>query len=579
MPERGDVMDDSVLRKRLGESAQSLAGIASTTEQGFLDVGATLQVLSTRLGELAERALKVRGLTTGGEKPESSGFREIFAEVYSKLADCLETIRSGLGGLEGLAEGVLGFSTLGETLRKLSKTVNTIGLLIRIETSRTGGAGSELEVMSGTVVDLAEQVRGGANLISQSAGSVHARVQEIRGELESSLGRIEMHLSTARDRARAVIDEVEAAAAEDFSACARCEGRIGLLRASIGEVVTTLQYHDICRQQLEHVAAVFDGGPPLFEDGTEASFGDWASAVLGIQQSQLEHVVAVATDVAGQIERQLALMGTLAGELASDAVLMIQDAETGLTRKAAVEAEVGSAERALELMQSTTRGAIESLLTVGRLVDTISDQVGQVALISDDLNLLAQNAIVKAARAGSSGRALGVLAEEVSRLSSSAKTEIDMGTRQISEVIVRSESFRDDLATGLERHLDTLDKAYSQARAAVDGLLRRHEDTARSMNSFFQIAKDLGDEMARVAGGFGFHRTVELEVGAVLRELDAIFDVLKTESALHGVELPAGYLEELQRRYTMESERLVHRGLGPLRAETGSALGDNVELF
>jgi methyl-accepting chemotaxis protein len=553
----GGVMDDAALRERLGKSSQNLLRIASSTEQGFLDVGATLQALSTRLGELAERAQQVGRLVGGGDSPGVSGFREIFDEVYSRLADCLGTMRSGLDGLESLANGVRGFSTLGETLRRLSKTVNIIGLLIRIETSRVGGSDSELEVMTGAVVDLAEQVRGGADSITRSAEGVHAQVQQIRGELEGSLARIETRLTTAHKGVRAVVDEVETAAANESSACLSCENRIGALRAGIGEIVTTLQYHDICRQQLEHVAAVLAGGPPASDNGAAVCLGDWASAVLGIQRAQLDHVISVAADVAGQIEQELARMGVLAGELAGDAVVVIQDAETGTIRRAAVTGEVDSARQVLELIQTTTRGAIDSLAAVGRLIETISEQVGQVARISDDLNLLAQNAIVKAARAGSSGQALGVLAEEVSRLSGGAKAEITRGTSQISDVITSSDSFRDTLTTGLERHLATLDEVYSKAAAAVDGLLVRDEDTVRSMKGFFQIAKDLGDDMGRVTDGFQFHRTVEFEVGTVVQEVESILGVLQTSPGREGFKLPQEYLEELEHRYTMESERLV----------------------
>ncbi|MDP2795303.1 MAG: methyl-accepting chemotaxis protein, partial [Sulfurisoma sp.] len=66
--------------------------------------------------------------------------------------------------------------------------------------------------------------------------------------------------------------------------------------------------------------------------------------------------------------------------------------------------------------------------------------------ISGNVNLLALNAIIKAARAGSAGRGLGVLAEEISKISIESKERISAGSLLMGSII--------DTAAGLKTYLE-----------------------------------------------------------------------------------------------------------------------------
>jgi Methyl-accepting chemotaxis protein (MCP) signaling domain. len=86
----------------------------------------------------------------------------------------------------------------------------------------------------------------------------------------------------------------------------------------------------------------------------------------------------------------------------------------------------------------------------------MSARTNSIKAISDNMNLLAINAIIKVARSGAAGHGLGVCAEEISKQSKNAKDKIAHGAKTINDVLVSSSNYTESLAVRLKEQVNHL---------------------------------------------------------------------------------------------------------------------------
>lgn len=165
-----------------------------------------------------------------------------------------------------------------------------------------------------------------------------------------------------------------------------------------------------------------------------------------------------------------------------------------------MESYAGQMDRAVESMRQIessadmTENSIHGLETV---VAEIASFVGELAEISDQINLLALNAAIESARAGEHGRGFSVVAENVRALAEKSK----ISSTSISKVVGKVYEMLDEVKAANAQNIDSVDKGIAQisgAQAAVEELGRLQSDSRSKTEQIAEDSRQTGERSRQV---------------------------------------------------------------------------------
>ncbi|WP_027712047.1 methyl-accepting chemotaxis protein [Dickeya chrysanthemi] len=154
--------------------------------------------------------------------------------------------------------------------------------------------------------------------------------------------------------------------------------------------------------------------------------------------------------------------------------------------------------RAISESASKTQEAQLRLETGLNDLERISKGISQITsginAIADKTNLLALNAAVEAARAGEAGRGFAVVAEEVRKLASSSKEQVDATTHSINEAVQTIAHIRSIAQQTVTTTAQMADKSISAANQIADMSAETDKDRS-NMTSNLGNLKNLAKGM------------------------------------------------------------------------------------
>lgn len=566
--------------KDLTELGRRAASPVSRSESMFLKLGERLAELSGQSHALEEKALE---LTRQGSVEALSSFGAMIEGLSEVLQDLVkeasgEERLAVLGGIEEAVGRLI--ERLGE-FRRIVKILQMLGVSTRIESARLAADGRGFTTLADDVEGLADLIQTRSERIYKEVESLGAMLREARsraGQMERDLNVAYLDAKHTIDRSLGGLGDVAAGLEQ---AAAEAAGLGANMRQSVDEAVSALLFHDIVRQQVEHVGeaaadlaadlesvlAKGDAGP---EHAAEACA--YVKAVCDLQSAQLADA---ATRFHNAVETVKSLLSGLGEEAANLSQLvgavgrsgaednLLAQVETGLDL--VVKAVHEFAHKGAEVDNVMARAAESAAQMNGFLVDV--EEVG------DEIELIAVNASVKAAHTGDKGKALGVLAGSIKELSQNAQELTTAAGGVLSEVnraakeleLGAGERFDPEEAQTAAKELRGLSKRI----AALDAGFRQiAAETAR------QSGRLLTEARAAVEGA-QFHEKVRDALSASAERFKGLAET--AERFANGPLSPAhqSRLQSMLDRYTMQAERLIH--LGGAQAQGDEPGG--VELF
>jgi methyl-accepting chemotaxis protein len=561
------------------------------TERDFLQIGEKLAEFTQTVNLISSELTALADLISG--------------EHGSRAAEALVAALERSTGMRARAEAgarMLGAmrqqaGRLKETLSgfKISlSTFHIIGVLTRIETAQLGRAGVEFG-------NLADDVKA-------MAGNIQGRIESALGTAAQLIAPIESVLQTvsalgdgaARDLPR-VIAEVLASlrSFRDMQnrtrdASLRLGARYGAIQEAFNQLIVSIQFHDITRQQVEHVIeALRRLSAESRRDGNTGQDGWDTGAVLAVQSRQLsdagEKFAASAAALRHSLEQIAAHILEMAGESRSLAGLsedsrnsFFRDMERGCT---AILSGLGVCAGTEAAAQATSGGLAESL---GRMDRSLEEIQG----IEIQMQWMALNASISADHIGAAGDALAVLAGAMQTLAceSGQRSESLAATLgDMSDAATRL-SGRDEpaLAPGRGDSLEAM-------RAAAADV---HSASERSFAQLAQIAARsarLREDLCATRDSFCVGALFAECIGRARAMLQEMEEGIRSELPRDAAGQPNPGLADFSEHYTMQAERDVHRGVmaavdvadhpavaatAPgLPAAEGEEMGENVEFF
>jgi len=488
-----------------------------------------------------------------------------------------------------------------EGFHKMTKTLRMLGISTKIESSRMGETGLGF-------LTLAQDVEKLSQLVSEKSSNILSHRQMLFQMITDNLRFVRNSERLQDEQLGSVLISTSGNIEELVSVNSRCSSFGSLIAAvsgevsvNISEVVSSMQMHDMTRQQFEHVIEALERLSGKFPPSTGPA----------PDRENFRRLIVEAGDVC---ELQSAQVRFAASEL-SGAVKSIVDnlrdvADKQMQMASESHATTGSADSAggsfmdaisrgmdivTGVLAACTQSDRETSVTLAKVAVTMQKVSGFVTDIEDigtEIDLIALNSQIKAAQTGTDGAALGVLAEAIKRLSDEAIRQ----TEQLSHALTQINESTEQLFHEATLETEQLGAQISVMELETSGILRSLGDMNNKLiNTLATLGQSVGhlsDDIERATRAIDVHERVEQMASEVMTNLDRIVAAAREfEPASSEFKDNLRHMEE---RYTMQSERHIHEAIARKRAGGAAAIsvvpvkevaaddsefGDNVDLF
>ncbi|MDQ5985194.1 MAG: hypothetical protein CSYNP_00899 [Syntrophus sp. SKADARSKE-3] len=575
----------------LGNTSDTLHKLASSTEIEFLELGERLQEYHKRSREISELSSQVSERLSGDEMNRGiEGLRNILEQVKSR------TDQSASGA--HLLSGIIGqFYEIRLHLGYFDRTIKNLQALcnmIRIESARLGSEENNFTTLSDDIRKLASLMENKSKeltnrldkltiLIRQHMKRINEFEEKEKGQANLILDNTTMNLDAITDRRN-----LSAMAISNIS------NQWIEISKSIGEVVSSLQFHDITRQRIEHVCEGLRDITKLKDrqikgngDTAKASWLLWkgignirpafanrrtrAAMALAPCELQIAQLKNAEKDLVAAVDR----IRENLSRIASDMVKMSEDtmkaagADEGQDRSFFSELKNGlsvlteSIGAYTDIRTEWTASMHQFKATIGDMSSFIREIIG----IGINMRLIALNACIHAARIGDKGLALGVLAESIHQLSTYTSQNITTMSDQLSTIVGETTKLAEQEGSG---SLVQQDSTSMEARIAaiMAPLHRMDEKQAKLLTQIDDNSRTISQDMEETVSRLAAHEGLEKGIHNIAATLEALTRKIRAEAPVAALNMGVTDLSETRERYTMDKERQVHAALTSTAAQS-----------
>jgi methyl-accepting chemotaxis protein len=590
----------------ISEITKLVCRIIPGTEEQFLLIGSRLSRVYTDVETISKQASRLAGLLDSSSMKETiTQFRDVMGLLERYIEQFHQRFESGYAALKDVGNAVSDVGAPMANFRKIVKKLKILGISTKIESA-------QLKKMEIDFVNLAGDVEQLSELIRDKSAAIEKHREGLIALTQDTLSKI-FHISQkSRDFTSAALGDINASIAvlEDrnelsFSTADSILSRSRATSAQVGEVVMSMQFHDITRQQIEHIVEVLEALDNKHKDDAQPADGPENTSgiaevivVSELQRAQLadardkfikavcvimENLGGISVNIAGIIDEIQKMTGV--SDASSENFLSNIETATG-----AVMDKVDSGNRAEEEFG-------EAMTELSTAVSTISGLVDDIEEIGEEIELIAINARVKAARTGEEGAPLGVIAEAIWHLSLDATSQKSVISGLLKKVVTATEGLQS--ATANEGSRMDASGTIAELSGIVEGLKHMKDDVARLVEEIGSDSRSLSGLIRETIGDITVHDDLE----RLITDVCAIFDEFITEARqkVSPVEIEKARRQSfkyIQDNYTMQRERAIHHSIasnvipidskskdpvpGPEIFEDAAGseeFGDNVELF
>ena len=587
----------------IAPAIDTLTRLAGTTEDEFLQIGSQMQDFYLRSSEISSMANRLVE-TVSGEQAHSiiERLRQMMSEMEAYLASAREQSRDSCETLERILELLDQVSHPLEGFQKMYKTLRMLSISTKIESARIGEKGlgfvtlaMDVEKLSHQVNDKSASILANRLALSEMIGENLRIVRSAESAQDLEVGSVLISTSASLEELVSVNDS-----------CTRFGSLVSSVSsevsANIGEVVSSMQAHDITRQQVEHIVEALERlGNDLRSYGDEGgqerrrSLIKETGDVCELQAAQLRHGTAELHDA----------VCSIVGNLRDVARKQSMMAEQTLTATGVGDSTGHSFVDRISRGMSAVTGVLakctqtdhELSATMQKVADTIGEIAGfvtDIEGIGSEIDLIALNSQIKAAHTGEEGAALGVLAEAIKRLSLEAVIQTEAVSRTLLEVNASTEHLFHDVEQDVETSASRITVMEHDLQELLGALGSMNADLLVLLSGLGERVNSLTVDIERATSSINVHEQTSAMAATVVAGLDGI--VAQSRAMEPASTEFKENLRHMEERYTMQSERHIHETIARKRgggsaesmvvvqqdvAATGSdsEFGDNVDLF
>ncbi len=587
--------DHAVLKrwhKDLETARHALEEINASSEKGFIDIASLLMDFHKRAANMYTTSRSVVQLMTGeGFTGITQGLSHLLEDLHTMLGDSREQLKKISGGLNHYHTILGRVKATREAFTGLVLNLNMLGFLIRVENAHLISTNTGFASLTGDVKRLTELIKVKSQDIDTRAGTVLTSI-------DAAIKGIQAFEETRGAYAGTMLEETlthHRTLSGRYAAAVTAAERIACMTNRIADstyrVVESLQFHDISRQQIEHVVQAINTLCGHI-DSPQCTYSDRVVLMrnmCALQSAQLGQTQAELMAAMEQVKSGLAEISHDVGQIvhATRETTLAEDT-TGVMFMDRVSGGIEAVMDGLDATTTEEAGLLETVRSTCEQISLMTGFVREIEELGLHLQLIALNARIKATHLGREGAALDAISSNIYALSHAARRD----TQNLSEVLAElreiSQVFEGDLgqvedhkresAHILMTNMADLKTSLAQVNDTVQGLI---DELCSQGNSLIQ------DIEAGIT-----HITVHSEMQAVLQNVMALMEGIHDDaSAVDLIDAPPAtteFLADLDRLYTMQSERHIHQKhteqacpeneIQPEAISTDD-LGENVEFF
>jgi hypothetical protein len=583
---------ESGWRTALEQVAKDLENLNRSTERDFLAVGEKLIEFRLAARRVASEMTALTELISGEQGRNASHALTRMLEHSRAMDARIERSGQALGQVHDLSCRIrLAFAGLHNTV----SVFRALCTLTQIETSRLGSTGADFGDLAAEVRPLSESIQSSGEGVLEASCRLEEGIQTAMrsgSELRArQLKELPALIAAVIDSLHSLDERRQRAAELSARQAAQYEAVCG----AVDDVVKSVQFHDITRQQVEHVVHALGQLRSAGESGrgSRGSLPPGARAVLALESSQLSGAAGIFASSLESMERDLESIAVRVQNMA-EASRALMGISAGDQDSFFLRLE-GHFTAILKMLGTCTTAQAEMGSTAANLAETIGgmrQSVGEIRRIEIRIRRIATNATIRATHIGAAGDALNVIAEVMQGLAldSNSNTEDVAGALDAMSEAASRVSGGGGEAAGAESGTG---EVTGGMRHAVAELHSSSESSFSRVNQIAALGARLAGDAGAVRGGLTAGSLFAQVVFRARGELDRIGAQAGGGPRSGAEAAPAHQLEGLARHYTMQRERDVHESMTrgsalpaalapataqPVAFEDGN-LGDNVELF
>ena len=586
---------------RISELKTPLVMVSTESEPQFVNLGNNLQDIFSGAEGLTDLTRETARMIDGESSDNIlSNIGDFSRTSLSKLEACREEVTNVLPKVETCSLNLKRLHSMCPVIRTIAKKLNIVALHISMESSRS----RECEEMFTFFVKEIKQLASKVHEISVRIrdDSEKAKTSQV-ADFSSISDRKEM-LSSLADSAHHSVNEninyMEDLIKMALKTMRRAEIHSNKISSLIGDVVVAIQFHDIVRQQIEHVVETLEEIGTFFEDtDCESSSDDNLKnlltktySVLSLQVEQISQVTREIHDAHKKIQRSFHEIGNEVDALVGGMIGLSES--TGDIRQTGnpFEQLISGLSQLDKIMShgKEMAGMIDyNLKQSAETAENLASNLTQMEDISMDLHIKAINALIMSKRLGAEGKTLSVLAEDV--------TEVSLDSNEFVLDVVEILKAIGSLATNMScvssdddaTDQDNLSKGINTISVVYDDFLRKSSQSVEQ-------SKLLRKKIFHLESELEFLRKMEETLSRQQKNINEIIENITPYIPEDSIAVSD--IEHLSERYTMEIERGIHnKALNKNSAYSESPrdansknidasenndedyLGDNIDLF
>ncbi len=581
-----------------------LIELHALTENSFLQIGEALQGFYQQAGEVSTTAKEVAERLLGDDATEHVTRLQLLVERMSIfIGEIKRSSEHNEKSLLAICEALEQLAGPLKSFQKITKTLQVVGITTRVECSSHVESGSEnSSVLSDNLRRLAVLIAGNMEaIIDQVALLKRLSEEALRNEAALNNGQSSRAV-VAVEHARAVLVELGAnhdRAAGKSEGIAHCSADIS---NNIGEIVSSMQFHDITRQQIEHVSQTIESLGRELENSQHADADMQNNIEMAVaegcrlQSEQLNHARSELSAAVWRIIESLQALSGSVTELTKDTCELAGSTEKdGATYFAALEPAIESVTSILVENADTASKSLQTVVNVVCAAEEMTALVDEIERFGAEMKVLSLNASVEAVHAKKGGSSLSVIADSIQDLANESLLQTDALASGLKEITHYAETLGGGEIRGSLNKEKEVEKLLDDAEEILGELRQKNTGLTDVLGQVEKTSGTLAVDIAETAASIRIHDQVNDILSASINDLSGIIDRFPvTENVLDKVQhIPL--FKEMLGRYSMKSERDIHlrvlrQGESPkvgshdddYVVDSDSAandLGSNVELF
>ncbi|MFQ5456799.1 MAG: methyl-accepting chemotaxis protein [Nitrospirota bacterium] len=541
---------------------KTLEKLIKFTEDDFLTIGKRLNDFSIKAGEISKLSESAANLMSGDEIGKSidhlKGLLGRMSDFLYRSEDKSEQSSKTLLHMQKIVGDI---REILNGFKKIVKKLGMLGISTKIESARLGKAEAGFNVLADDVEKLSVLINSKSKNIMSQSDSLNAMIRKTllkRTSLkEKQEGKSLIVFENIRKRLTSLIEMKEKSSSISKNVANHSEQ----IFQEINEIVVSIQFHDITRQQIEGVKRALENiskekGSFGFFELQKKQLCSARDEMLNAMNNIIEHLSGVSCSVNELSEEAGEIVG-YTGKTDSSSLYDIEKGMSAITLFLSENAEV-------------SRELAGEMSSVADMVGKMSIFVSDIENIASEIELIALNSLVKAAHTGDEGAPLGVLAEAIQRLSVDARSQ----TNSVSDVLKKITSTAEKLCVSIDSEFEGIDDEIGSIEkdlsALINSIHEMNENIIPILMRMDEISQALAEGIDKTISGTTVHKKVASVIDDVVTELNEMMSKYHDLFSASGESGSTGKLTELEDSYVASA----------VPGRSGSDhFQDNVELF